>query len=146
MKKLLILALALTTFIGFAQKKNTEDRKRDLMERFTKRGPKSPEHRAEIESKQMTLRLDLSETQQSQVKSALLTHFTEMEGKRKAFKKSEKKPTADEVTAMKSEVLDAQIALKSKMKTILNAEQYQKYSQMMERKMKVGKRKGKKRK
>ncbi|MFD1062107.1 hypothetical protein ACFQ1Q_02520 [Winogradskyella litorisediminis] len=140
MKKLLILVLTLSTFVGFSQR-NKEDRKKEFTERFTKRNTKSPEHRAEIQSKQMTLRLDLSSAQQSQVQAALLEHFTKAEEKKMAIKTSDKKLTEDERMAMKSEALDAQIALKAKMKTILNEEQYKKYSQMVNRKMKPGKRK-----
>ena len=49
MKKLVIIALSLSTFMGFAQ----EGKKEAMMERLTKRKEQSPENRAEIETKQL---------------------------------------------------------------------------------------------
>ena len=66
MKKLVIIALSLCTFIGFAQ----EGKKEAMMERLTKRKEQSPENRAEIETKQLALKLDLSKNQQSEVREA----------------------------------------------------------------------------
>jgi hypothetical protein len=69
-----------------------------------------------------------------------------MKERKDAVRRSDKRLTPEERTKMKSEHLDAQIALKAEMKTILNNEQYAKYSQMMERKMKNRRGKGKRRK
>ncbi|WP_299117532.1 hypothetical protein [uncultured Winogradskyella sp.] len=143
MKKLLVLALALCTFTGFAQKDKSE-KKKALMERLTKNS--SPEERAEMQTKQMALRLDLSQKQQTQVQEVLLAHYKEGQGKMDMDKKSRKEMSDEELKKMRSERLDAQIALKAKMKTILDDEQYAKFSQMMERKMHKGKRRGKRRK
>ena len=101
---------------------------------------RSPEARAEIQSKQLTLQLDLSEKQQVQVQNVLLKHYTEGKAKRDANRKSDKKLTEEQKTALKSERLDAQIALKAEMKTILNAEQYVKYSESIKRRGKKKKR------
>lgn len=144
MKKLLIVALTLFTVTVFAQPGRQAKMKNAIDNRMVKEGKGSPETMAEIKSKQLTLQLDLSETQQSQVQSALLEHFTTEKKKKDAFRKSTEKPTQEERVAMKSEALDAQIELKRKMKNILNDDQYEKYSQMMERRIKNGKRKGKK--
>lgn len=144
MKKLLIVALTLFTVTVFAQPGRQAKMKNAIDNRMAKEGKGSPETMAEIKSKQLTLQLDLSETQQSQVQSALLEHFTTEKKKKDAFRKSTEKPTQEERVAMKSEALDAQIELKRKMKNILNDDQYEKYSQMMERRIKNGKRKGKK--
>ena len=94
----------------------------------------------------MTLKLDLSSEQQIEVKNTLLAHYKEGEDKMTAARKSGKKMTDEERQKIRAERLDAQIALKAKMKTILNDEQYAKFSQMMERKMHKGKRRGKRRK
>lgn len=144
MKKLLIVALTLFTVTVFAQPGRQAKIKNAIDNRMAKEGKGSPETMAEIKSKQLTLQLDLSETQQSQVQSALLEHFTTEKKKKDAFRKSTEKPTQEERVAMKSEALDAQIELKRKMKNILNDDQYEKYSQMIERRIKNGKRKGKK--
>ncbi|SHH03019.1 magnesium transporter CorA family protein [Winogradskyella jejuensis] len=133
MKKLLILALSLCTFLGFAQQNNPE-KKKALMERLTK--SRTPQERAEIQAKQLTLKLDLSEQQQTQVLDILTSHYAEGEGKIDANKKNRKEMSDDDRHKMQTERLDAQIALKAKMKDILNDEQYAKYSQMMERQMK----------
>lgn len=135
MKKLLIIALALVTVSGFAQ----VDKEKVMMERLTRKSQKSPEERAQIETKQLTLKLDLTEKQQSQVEETLVAHHAEGNAKMAKNKKAMKEMSDDERHKLQVARLDAQIALKEKMKGILNAEQYAKYSQMMERKMKRGK-------
>lgn len=140
MKKLLIIALALVTVSGFAQ----VDKEKVMMERLTRKSQKSPEERAQIETKQLTLKLDLTEKQQSQVEETLVVHHAEGNARMAKNKKAMKEMSDDERHELQVARLDAQIALKEKMKGILNAEQYSKYSQMMERKMKIGKGTGKK--
>ena len=61
-------------------------------------------------------------------------------------KEAIKSMSEEERHKFKLEFLDAQIALKEKMKGILNSEQYTKYSQMMDRKMKSRRGKGKRKK
>ncbi|ARV09290.1 hypothetical protein BTO05_06425 [Winogradskyella sp. PC-19] len=146
MKKLVVIALSLFTFTGFAQKINKEKMSNAVEKRMYKKGKASPKAQAEIESKQMTLQLDLTKQQQTKVENALLGHYEIMKERKDAVRKSDKKLTPEQRTKMKSEHLDAQITLKAEMKTILNAEQYAKYSQMMERKMKNRRGKGKRRK
>jgi len=131
MKKLLVIALALFTFTGFAQQMNKER----MNDRLTKRGKMDPEKRASIQTKRMALALDLSANQQSEVENALKNHFQEEQEKVSAQKKPKKELTEDERHQMLTEKLDAQIALKEKMKNILNEEQYAKYSKMMDRRM-----------
>ncbi|RNC87629.1 MAG: hypothetical protein ED556_00100 [Winogradskyella sp.] len=143
MKKLLILALSLYTLGGFAQEKS-EEKKKTLMERLTK-NPKSPEQRAEVATKHLTLKLDLTKDQQSKVQELLSAAYTEGKNKMDAKKSKGKELTEAERHNMQVERLDAQIALKEKMKGILNAEQYAKYSEMMDRKMKRRKQRRKRR-
>ena len=135
-KKIAIIALVLFTGIGFAQKSDSKK----MANAVKKHEKRSPEARAEIQSKQLTLQLDLSEKQQVQVQNVLLKHYTEGKAKRDANRKSDKKLTEEQKTALKSERLDAQIALKAEMKTILNAEQYVKYSESIKRRGKKKKR------
>lgn len=112
-----------------------------------KRGNKGPkmtvEQHTELAVKRMTLALDLSDKQQNQIKPLIKAQAEERKAameKRKEARKSDTKPTADEMYAMQSKRLDAQIAFKSNMKKILNDEQFAKFEKMN----KVRKMKGKK--
>lgn len=136
MKKLVVIALVFCTVFSFAQEQDTE-RVAKFKERMAK---SSPEDRAEMQTKRMTLQLDLTEEQQEQVSDVLTKHFKANEEKFKADKKSRKDMTDEERKAMKMAMLDSQIELKGKMKEILNEEQYEKYSATLDRYMK--KRKG----
>lgn len=135
MKKIVVLALALFTITGFAQKRDNERHHNDREERRERREKISPEKQAEIQSKKLALALDLSEQQQSQVENTLLEHFKEGKEKMDAQKKSRKELTEDERHQLFSERLDAQITLKAEMKTILNDTQYAKYTKLMERRL-----------
>jgi len=116
MKKLLIIALALVTIQVSAQEKRGEKgRKANL----------APEEMAQLQTKQMTLDLDLTEAQQKEV-SVINFKKAQMEA-RKSKKDSEEKPSKEERLQMKNDRLDAQIATKKKMKSILNADQYAKW-------------------
>ena len=48
-------------------------------------------------------------------------------------KADQKKPTADERFEMKNKMFDEQIAMKDKMKSILSAEQFEKWNEMKEK-------------
>ena len=109
------------------------------------RNEKSPqlsiEQHAVLAVKKMTLALDLSKKQQNELKPLLRAQGAEKKAamqKRKEARKN--KPTADEIFAMKNKQLDSQIAFKSKMKDILNKEQFDKFEKMKKgRKMKGNK-------
>ena len=142
MKKLLVIALALCTFSGFAQEKEEQADRTSMLKKRMTRSNYSPEDRAQIQTKQMTLQLDLTEQQQQQVNEVLVSHFTENEGKFRADKKKNKEMTDEERKNMKLAILDSHIALKEKMKSILNDEQYEKYSKTID--LYTKKRKGRK--
>ena len=133
MKKLLVMALALVTFSSYAQSDFEKNRK-NALERIAKRS--SPEQRAEIQTKRLALSLDLNEAQQKQVQDVLTSHFNELGDS--ATRKGMKNLTDEEKHNLKVKQLDAQIALKAKMKTILNEEQFEKFSRGLERRMKQG--------
>jgi hypothetical protein len=59
--------------------------------------------------------------------------------KRKEAKKADKKPTSDEMYAIKSKMLDNQIAMKNSMKEILNKDQFDKFEKMHKKRMMKGK-------
>ena len=96
----------------------------------------SPEQIANLQTKKMTLALDLNESQQSKIKSILTedakTRKSKMEDF-KARKEEGKKMTADEKYKMQNERLDHQIARKKEMKSLLTAEQYTKWEKMSHR-------------
>lgn len=112
------------------------------------------EQHTELAVKRMTLALDLSDKQQNQIKPLIKAQAEERKAameKRKEARKNDEKPTADEMYAMQSKRLDAQIAFKSNMKKILNDEQFEKFEKMnkgrkMKRKMKGNKKDMKERK
>jgi len=126
MKKLIIAALLLVGMTSFAQERNKMGKRdgRAEMEKFT------PEQRNELMLKKMTLDLDLSAKQQDQMKSII----AEKSGKRDEMMKAHKeKPTRDERFAMKSKMMDEQIAMKAKMKIILSPEQFAKWDTMKDK-------------
>lgn len=110
----------------------------------------TPDQIATLQTKKATLALDLSDSQQGQMKSVLLENAkmrkTKME-ERKAKKDNgeTKKRTSEERYAMANERLDHEIAQKSDMKKILSDEQYTKWDKMQKLKGKQRKGKGNKR-
>lgn len=137
MKKLLtVLVLAVGfTVTTHAQKANNNKRQQLTVEQQT-----------DLAVKKMTLKLDLNEAQQSQIKPLIAEKIAErkkMSAKRKAMKDSKNKPTADERYEMESKMLDKQIAFKKEMKHILNEDQYKRFEKMAAKKMKKHKKIGK---
>jgi hypothetical protein len=126
MKKLIIAALLVVGMTSFAQERNKMEKRhgRAEMEKFT------PEQRNELMLKKMTLELDLSAKQQVQMKSIIIEKSAKREAMMKARKENTEKPTSDQRFAMKSKMLDEQIAMKAKMKNILSPEQYKKWDDM----------------
>ncbi len=130
MKKLCILAIAFITLQATAQ-----ESKKDLSKtRIEKAKEMSAEETAQIQTKKLTLELDLTESQQKEVNALLLEQAKARAEKKENFNKnSETKPviTKEDRVKLVNERLDGQIAMKAKMKTILNAEQYAKWEQKM---------------
>ncbi|MBP6550299.1 MAG: hypothetical protein KA228_04340 [Flavobacterium sp.] len=99
------------------------------MDQFT------PEQRSELQVKKLTLELDLTESQQKEIKAFIADKNTKMEAHRtamKAMKEKGTKPTSDERFAMKSKMLDEQIAAKKRMQKILNEKQFEKWTALKE--------------
>lgn len=97
-----------------------------------------------LKVKQMTLVLDLSDKQQQQVTPLLRTAIAFRQAamkKRKEARKQKKRPSSDEIYAIKSQVLDNKISMKRNMKNILNATQFETFKKMYKQRMK--KKKGK---
>ena len=109
-----------------AQERNRKQ-KGNEMEQFT------PEQRSELQVKKLTLELDLNESQQKEIKAFIAdknakmeAHITEM----KAMKEKGTKPSIDERFAMKSKMLDEQIAAKKRMEKILTPKQFEKWNEL----------------
>ncbi|WP_298554018.1 hypothetical protein [uncultured Algibacter sp.] len=144
MKKLIIIALALVSLQAIAQEGKKE--KQNKPERAEKMMNLPAEDIATLKTKKMTLFLDLNESQQAKIQKINLENATkrkEMMAKRKAKKENgdAKRPTPEQRLKMENARLDYKIAMKAKMKTILNDEQYAKWEKAQIRKAKKGKEK-----
>ncbi len=123
MKKVFLVALLFVGITTFAQGK------REQKEKLT------AEQRVELQAKKMKLDLDLNDKQVADVKKLLLEQAKKREAKKEEFqakKDDAKKPTSDEIYAMKNKMLDEQIANKAEMKKILTADQYKKWEENRE--------------
>jgi predicted metal-dependent hydrolase len=128
MKKIMVVALVMVGMTIFAQERNRKQQGNE-MEQFT------PEQRSELQVKKLTLELDLNESQQKEIKAFIADKNTKMEAHRtamKAMKEKGTKPTSDERFAMKSKMLDEQIATKKRMEKILNPKQLEKWTALKE--------------
>jgi hypothetical protein len=127
MKKLILVAFVLLCNISIAQSRKSIEM--------------TPEQVAEIQTKKMTLDLDLSSNQQKDVKALLLEEAKKREAVKKemnARSQEEKKISSDEKYKKQIEILDNQIELKAKMKKILNPEQMAKWEEKQnQRKAKI---------
>ena len=138
MRKVIVALLCMVGMTAMAQK--GERGNRDAMKNL------SAEQIATLETKKMTLALDLTEEQQNKIQILNLekakTRKAKME-ERKAARENEeaKKPTTEERYAMQNERLDQMIAHKAEIKSVLSAEQYKRWEKMALQKTKH-KRKG----
>ncbi|MDC8005713.1 hypothetical protein POV27_16765 [Aureisphaera galaxeae] len=121
----LIVCLFVTVGYSFAQGQRPErdgerGKRMEIMKDLT------PEQRAELKTKRMTLDLDLTDGQQQQVKVLLLEEEKNRPSPEER-KKNKKELTSEEFYNKSIERLDAQIAMKAKLKEILSQEQYEKF-------------------
>ena len=129
MKKLMLLLVVLFTFSVQAQRG---------MDRHEREGGKrlenvSPEQMATLKSKQMMLHLDLSDSQYNKVYALELANVKEMKSKKEKSKKL-LEMSKDEKFAAKEARLDAMIAYKKQMKSILDEKQYVKWQKIAAKK------------
>lgn len=150
MKKLFFIALALVTLQVSAQNDKPEFRKGDRMQRAERFKDFTPEEMAELQTKRMTLQLDLTEAQQKEIHKLQLENSKERKARMEARQTRKQDGTGPQLSkeerlAMENARLDKQIELKKKMKQILNDDQYTKWEMQMERKQNRphGKRDGK---
>ncbi|WP_435261784.1 hypothetical protein [Tenacibaculum sp. nBUS_03] len=105
------------------------------------------EQQTELAVKKMTLKLDLTNSQQRRIKPLLAEQINEkkqLRSKRKAMKESGKKPSANERYAISNSRLNKLIAFKNEMKSILNEKQYERFEKMTAMRMHKRKNKAKK--
>ena len=137
MKKLLLIALA---FIGLqvtaqGQKPNHH---KEGNERFNALKNLSAEDAATLQTKKMTLALDLNESQQKDIYKINLENATKRKAHMEAWKAKKEsgtaeKPSQEERVKMMNAMLDHKIAEKAKMKKILNDDQYTKWEKAQKR-------------
>jgi hypothetical protein len=121
MKKLFIAALLFVGIVSFAQDIN-QKATRDQREKLT------PEQRSEKHLQKLTSELNLDKKQQDQVKQLLAERSAKAEKFKDANKDRKTKPTAEEREAFKKQMETERAANDAKMKAILNADQYTKWT------------------
>lgn len=120
MKNLLII-LVLTSTLGLTAQNGISENKsqrKELRESFT------PEQKAELFSKRITLQLDLSTSQQKQVKQLFLDL-----SKEKDNHSNRKGMTSEDKFEQRNTQLDRRIAMKRELKQILTPKQFEKWEQ-----------------
>jgi len=121
MKKLFIVALLFVGIVSFAQDINQKPA-RDQKEILT------PEQRNEKHLQKLTSDLNLDKKQQEQVKQLLAERSAKADKFREAKKDGKVKPTDAEREAFKKQMTAEKEANDAKMKAILNADQYTKWT------------------
>tara|TARA_R110002050_G_scaffold273113_1_gene417031 strand:+ start:23184 stop:23642 length:459 start_codon:yes stop_codon:yes gene_type:complete len=133
MKKLILIVIALISIQSFAQgerneRPNREDNRQKMINL-------SAEEIATLHTKKMTLHLDLNKSQQDDIYKINLenaslrkTQMAERNARKEAG--TAQKPSKEERLEMMNAMLDHKIAVKAKMKKILNEEQYAKWGEM----------------
>src|SRR5690606_14998055 len=134
MKKIFIFLLAFSALQINAQERQKEGKR----ERVHKIQEFSPEEAATLKTKKMTLELDLTEVQQKEIYKINLEEAQErqkmVDARRKMRSENNSMERADEQKFNKlNENLDRKIEHKQRMKSILNAEQYEKWTKNRER-------------
>jgi len=136
MKKIVFIALTLVAFQLTAQdKKERPNRERgEKMERYQ---DYSPEEMANLQTKKMTLHLDLNESQQKEIKKLNLENAIARKAKMEVHKAQREsgnieKPSKEARLKMMNDRLDHQIEMKATMKKILNADQFTKWEKSKE--------------
>ncbi|OBQ52189.1 hypothetical protein JJL45_15470 [Tamlana sp. s12] len=142
MKKIILIAIALIGLQGIAQEQGREGRKHHRGEHA--KMDLTAEQMATLQTKRMTLALDLNAAQQTDIQALNLERATKrkaMMAERQANKDKEapKKLTSEERYNKQIAMLDAKIAEKAKLQKILNKEQFENFEKMMKHKQRVAK-------
>ncbi|MGE5944532.1 MAG: hypothetical protein ACM31G_09360 [Flavobacteriales bacterium] len=132
MKKLLLIALALISIEGIAQQRMQQRPERKEM--ADKMFALTPEESATLQTKRMTLQLDLNEYQQKEIYKLNLENATKRQltmeaNKAKRESGTFERPTKQDYLSRMNARLDNQIATRIKMNYILNTEQRTKWEE-----------------
>lgn len=131
MKKLIVLAALVISSVTFGQENHREKREHHKKGKMEMMKDLSPEQMATLRTKKMTLALDLTKTQQNKMHALHLENAKARKDqmkKREQLKGTEKpKLSSEEKYQKMNSVLDRKIEMKSKMKSILTEEQFQKW-------------------
>lgn len=134
MKRLFLIVFALVAFQTNAQDRKPDFKKGERHAHIERFKDFSPEEIATLQTKKMTLALDLTEAQQKKVEKLLLEKTTErkakMEERQERMKDSNEKPSKGERYVMMNERLDNQIEMKQKLSQILDKEQMEKWEEI----------------
>jgi protein CpxP len=122
MKNLIIVVFAFITWTSFPQQ-NRNERGHHKKEMRQKENKLSPEQRAELSSKKITLHLDLTEDQQKKLYAVELEH-AKLRDARFQNTKNKIELNDEDRFKLQTERLDDQIAIKNKIKSILTEKQY----------------------
>ena len=119
MKNTLMIIIAFITFTLSGQ----NDIEKDKQFRQENRNNFTPEQKAELHSKKLTLELDLTDSQQKEIKKLLLDH------KKQKSSNSEKRKDISVKNKYegKKTALDRRIIMKREFKKILTSKQYEKW-------------------
>ena len=128
MKKLIMIAIAICT-LQITTAQGPERNRKAMMDL-------EPEEVATLQTKKMTLYLDLNASQQDDIyklnlENAKMRKAQMAERKAKRESGEATKPTKKERLAMANKMLDHKIEVKAKMKKILNDDQYAKWEESM---------------
>jgi len=140
MKKLVgltVIVLLFSLTISAQQKQERSHRESDF----------TPEQKATLMAKKMTLALDLDKNQETAVYKLMMENAEERQAamaEMKKRKESGTKPTNDEKFDMQNNRLDKMIAHKAAMKKILSEEQFAKWEKSMKSKIKKEQQRGQK--
>jgi hypothetical protein len=138
MKNLLLILVILISLPNVITAQNTQRQNQTANNRGM--ADYTPEEAATLQTKRMTLLLDLTEKQQAQVQKLFLENATQRQAMREANQAKRQtgegnKPSKEERFAMQNKRLDNQIAMKAKMKEILTEDQFVKWEKaQMQRK------------
>ena len=132
MRTLILIAVAFVSFQAVAQDKTERKNKAEHMKNM------SAEDQATIMTKKLTLALDLTKEQQSQVKDIMLeqANYRKQKMTARSQVKSAKEVTSETKASRVEEInarLDRKIDMKKKMKSILTSEQYEKWENLQNR-------------
>lgn len=134
MKKLVVVMAVLFSVTGFSQVNEKVDKKQDV-KRTEKRSKEGKENRFLEDFKD----LDLSEKQQNELKAIFEAERNSMKQNRFRSKNDgeSKRPSESEMKEMREKMKERREALDGRVKNILSEEQYGKWKEKKEAKMKV---------